>query len=131
MTTAQPRKTYEELKTMADDFLKERRLGVFATGRRDGSPQLSILSYAFDGSEVVIHTGSATAKVKNVRRRPRVSLAVTDGPRCVVVYGEARTLTGAQAEAYAGGPVHSGRQGGEPTLIVFAPETYRWARLEG
>ena len=116
---------------MADEFLKERRLGIFATGRRDGSPQLTILAYRFDGKEVVINTGSETAKVKNVRKRPRVSLAVSDGPRCVVVYGEARLLQGAAAEALAGGPVSSGRQGGAPTLIVFAPETYRWARLEG
>lgn len=111
--------------------MKERRLGIFATGRRDGSPQLTILSYSFNGKDVVISTGSDTAKVKNLRKRPRVSLAVTDGPRCVVVYGQARLLKGAEAEAYAGGPVSSGRQGGEPTLIVFAPETYRWARLEG
>ena len=129
--TTQPRKTYEEMRALADEFLKERRLGIFATGRRDGSPQLTILAYRFDGKEVVINTGSETAKVKNVRKRPRVSLAVSDGPRCVVVYGEARLLQGAAAEALAGGPVSSGRQGGAPTLIVFAPETYRWARLEG
>jgi PPOX class probable F420-dependent enzyme len=129
--TTEPRKTYQELKALADEFLKERRLGIFATGRRDGSPQLSILAYQFDGNEFLINTGSETAKVKNIRKRPRVSLAVTDGPRCVVVYGGARLLTGAEAEARLGGPVHSGRQRGEPTLIVFAPETYRWARLEG
>jgi len=129
--TTQPRKTYEEMRALADEFLKERRLGIFATGRRDGSPQLTILAYRFDGKEVVINTGSETAKVKNIRKRPRVSLAVSDGPRCVVVYGEARLLQGAAAEVLAGGPVSSGRQGGAPTLIVFAPETYRWARLEG
>ncbi len=83
------------------------------------------------GEEIVISTGSVTAKVKNLRRRPAVSLAVTDGPRCVVVAGAARLLQGAEAEAFLGGPVSSGRQGGEPTLIVFSPETYRWARLEG
>ena len=129
--TAQPRKTYQEMRTLVDEFLKERRLGIFATGRRDGSPQLTIVAYRFDGKEIVINTGAETAKVKNVRKRPRVSLAVSDGPRCVVVYGEARLLQGAAAEALAGGPVSSGRQGGAPTLIVFAPETYRWARLEG
>jgi hypothetical protein len=48
-----------------------------------------------------------------------------------VVYGEARLLQGAEAEAKEGGPVDSRRQGGTPTLIVFSPETYRWARLDG
>jgi PPOX class probable F420-dependent enzyme len=129
--TTQPRKTYQELRALAEEFLKERRLGVLATGRRDGSPQLTIVAYRFDGKEVVINTGSETAKVKNIRKRPKISLAVTDGPRCVVVYGEARLLSGAGAEAYLGSPVSSGRQPGTPTLVVFGPETYRWARLEG
>jgi len=130
MTTA-PRKSYAELLAIAQDFLKERHLGVLATGRRNGTPQQTILSYNFDGKDVVISTGDATAKVKNIRKRPGVSLAVTDGPRCVVVYGDARLLQGAEAEAYLGRPPGSGRQGGTPTLIVFSPHTYRWARLEG
>jgi PPOX class probable F420-dependent enzyme len=116
---------------MADQFLQNHRLGVFATGRRDGAPQQTIVAYRFDGHEVVISTGSDTAKVKNARKRPGVSLAVTDGPTCVVVYGTARLLQGAEAEAYLGEPPGSGRQTGTPTLIVFVPETYRWARLEG
>jgi general stress protein 26 len=129
--TTQPRRTRAELQAMAGEFLKNHRLGVFATGKRDGSPQQSILAYRFDGADVVISTGSDTAKVKNARKRPRVSLAVTDGPTCVVVYGNARLLQGAEAEAYLGEAPGSGRQTGTPTLIVFAPDTYRWARLEG
>ena len=39
-----------------------------------------------------------------------VSLAVVEGPTCVVVYGEARLLEGAEAEAKFGGPVHSAQQ---------------------
>ena len=30
-------------------YLKEHRLCVFATGRRDGSPQQSLIGYQFDG----------------------------------------------------------------------------------
>lgn len=129
--TTPPRRTFAELKAKADEFLKAHTLGVLATGKRDGSPQQSILRYRFDGTEVVINTGDAAAKVKNIRKNPRVSLAVTDGPTCVVLYGEARLLQGAEAEAHEGGPVESGRQGGTPTLIVFRPDTYRWARLDG
>ena len=127
----QPRKTYEELKVLADRFLTDHRLGIFATGRRDGTPQQSILSYTFDGNEIVISTGSETAKVKNISKRAGVSLAVSDGPTCVVVYGQARMLQGAEADAYLGEPAGSGRQPGTPTVIVLTPETYRWARLEG
>ena len=129
--TTQPRKTYAELKAMAEQFLKGHRLGILATGRRDGTPQQSILSYAYDGKDVVISTGGDTAKAKNIRKQAGVSLAVSDGPTCVVVYGKARLLQDAEAEAYLGRPAGSGRQPGTPTLIVFEPETYRWARLEG
>jgi general stress protein 26 len=128
MTT--PRPSFAEQKAKADEFLKNHRSGIFATGKRDGSPQQSILGYRFDGTEVVINTGDETAKVKNIRKNPRVSLAVAEGPTCVVVYGEARLLQGAEAEK-VGGPVHSAQQRGTPTLIVFSPETYRWARLDG
>ncbi len=129
--TTPPRSRYPELKAKADEFVRAHSLGVFATGKRDGSPQQSILGYRFDGTEVVINTGDSAAKVKNIRKNPRVSLAVVDGPTCVVLYGEARLLQGAEAEARVGGPVESGRQPGTPTLIVFRPDTYRWARLEG
>ncbi|MBM3141232.1 MAG: hypothetical protein FJZ92_13770 [Chloroflexi bacterium] len=129
--TTQPRRGYAELRALAEQFLRNHRLGVVATGKRDGSAQQSIVGYRFHGADIVINTGSDTAKVKNLRKRPGVSLAVTEGPTCVVVYGQARLLDRAEAEAYLGETVGSGRQGGTPTLIVFSPDTYRWARLEG
>lgn len=131
MTNA-PRKSYAELKAMAEQFMKDHRLGVLATTRRSGMPQQSIVGYQFDGKDVVVSTGDNTAKVKNIRRQPLVSIAVTDGPTCVVVSGEARLLQGAEAKAYLGGEEPgSGRQTGTPTLIVFGAASYRWARLEG
>lgn len=124
MTTqppTQPRKTYEERKAQAEQFLKEHQSGIFATGRRNGSPQQSILRYSYSGGDIVIATGDETAKVKNVRKNSGVSLAVAQGPTCVVVYGTARLLQGADAEAYLGEPPGNGSQPGTPTLIVFAP----------
>jgi len=126
-----PRLSYPELKAMAIEFLKNHRAGIFATGKRDGSPQQSYLGYTFNGTDVIIETGDSSAKVKNARKRPLVSLAVNEGPTCVVVYGSARLMQGAEAEAYLGKPPGNGSQPGEPTLIVFAPETWRWARLQG
>ena len=125
------RRPYAELKAMAEEFLRTHRSGIFATGKRDGTPQLSYLGYTFNGTDVVIATGDTTAKVKTVRKRPGVSLAVNEGPTCVVAYGNARLLQGAEAEAYLGEPPCNGSQPGEPTLIVFTPETWRWARLLG
>jgi PPOX class probable F420-dependent enzyme len=75
------------------DFLKSHRLGVLATGRRDGSPQQALIAYHFDGTDFAISTRSPSAKAKNIRRRQRVSLAVSDGPRVVVVYGRARLVS--------------------------------------
>ena len=125
------RKTRDELKAMANEFLSNHRLGIVGTGKRDGSPQLSLVSYTFNDGHVVVATGGDTAKYKNIRRNPKVSLAVYDGPTCVVVYGEARLLQGAEAEVFLGHPIPPLRAPGTPTLIVFPATTYRWARLEG
>ncbi|MFN8638100.1 MAG: pyridoxamine 5'-phosphate oxidase family protein [Dehalococcoidia bacterium] len=130
--TTPPRKTYEERKAQAEAFLRSHSLGILATGRRDGSPQQSVLRYTYnDAGDVVIATADSAAKVKNARKNPGVSLAVNDGPTCVVVYGQARLLQGAEAEAYLGEAPGNGSQPGEPTLIVVTPSTFRWARLDG
>ena len=75
------------------DFLKEHRLGVLATGRRDGSPQQALIAYDFDGNDAVITTRAPSAKAHNLSRQPRASLCVTDGPRFVVIYGHADVIT--------------------------------------
>jgi PPOX class probable F420-dependent enzyme len=74
------------------DFLKEHRLGVLATGRRDGSPQQALVAYDYDGSDIVISTRRGSAKARNLRRQSRVSLNVSDGPKSVTVHGEARLI---------------------------------------
>lgn len=129
--TERPRRTMAELTAMADEFLKDHQLGVLATGRRDGSPQQTILSYRFNGREFFMTTGADTAKVKNIRKRPGVSFAVSEGPTCVVVYGTARLLQGAEAEARMSDAPPVGLPRGTVTLITFTPEMYRWARIEG
>jgi len=74
------------------EYLKTHRLGVLATGRRDGSPQQALIAYQFDGGDFAISTRAPSAKAKNVRKQPRVSLSVSDGPRVVVVYGRASVV---------------------------------------
>jgi PPOX class probable F420-dependent enzyme len=68
---------------MLDDgqrrLLRDTRHGVLTTLKRDGTPQLSIIGYAFDPeSELVrISVTDDRAKTRNLRRDPRASLLVT------------------------------------------------------
>jgi PPOX class probable F420-dependent enzyme len=61
------------------DLVAERRIGVLVTLKRDGRPQLSNVTYAFDPAtgQVRVSVTDDRAKVANLRRDPRVSLHVT------------------------------------------------------
>ena len=71
-------------------------LGVLATIKRDGRPQLSNVSYWFDKQNLAIQASitAERAKTRNLRRDPRASIHVTsdDGWAYAVAEGEA-TLT--------------------------------------
>jgi len=68
-------------------------LGVLATIKRDGRPQLSNVSYYFDPRNVAIEVSvtEPRAKTRNLRRDPRASIHVTadDGWAYAVVEGDA------------------------------------------
>ncbi len=81
------------------EYLKTHQLAVLGTGRRDGSPQLSTVTYLFDGEHILISTTKDLAKYFNVRRQPRVSLLVAEGRQQVVVYGTAETVEGKVRDA--------------------------------
>jgi PPOX class probable F420-dependent enzyme len=76
------------------EYLAERSLAVLATGRRDGSPQQSLVSYFFDGEALLASMTKDRAKYRNAVRQPRVSVLVADERRQVVVYGVAQVLEG-------------------------------------
>ena len=78
------------------DFVRPRHRAVLLTHRRDGSPQLSLVTCGVDGSgRVLISTYPQRAKVANIRRRGQVSLVVQsdewDGPY-VQLDGDAQVL---------------------------------------
>ncbi|WP_433337238.1 PPOX class F420-dependent oxidoreductase [Spirillospora sp. CA-294931] len=83
---------------MADEtalakLLGERDLGVLATLKRDGRPQMSNVNYHYDAARRLIRisiTGDR-AKARNLARDPRASLHVTtpDGSAYVVAEGTA------------------------------------------
>jgi PPOX class probable F420-dependent enzyme len=74
-------------------FAESHVWGVLATGRRDGSPQQSMIGYLVDDQgRLVISAKSYTAKWKNAVRQPKVSVTVPDGRVHLVVYGEAESI---------------------------------------
>lgn len=61
-----------------DDVLADNHLGVLATIKRDGRPQLSDVTYVFDRDARTIRVSitDSRAKTKNLRRDPRASFHV-------------------------------------------------------
>jgi PPOX class probable F420-dependent enzyme len=56
-------------------FIRENHSAIFATRRRDGTPQMSPVAAAVnDAGDVVVSTRETAMKTKNVRRDPNVSL---------------------------------------------------------
>ncbi|MFF2744264.1 PPOX class F420-dependent oxidoreductase [Kitasatospora sp. NPDC058048] len=78
-------------------LLAQSRLGVLATIKADGRPQLSPVMpfYDRDANAILISTRDGLAKTANLRRDPRASLEVTgpDGRSWVTAEGVA-ALTG-------------------------------------
>jgi PPOX class probable F420-dependent enzyme len=79
------------------ELLATARIGVLATIKRDGRPQLSPVQPYYDRAAGVVYVSmtEGRAKTVNLRRDPRVSLEVTrpDGWAWAVAEGVA-TLTG-------------------------------------
>ena len=80
-----------------DQYLRDHTTGILGTGRRDGSPQLSMIFYDYDGSDVVISVTSDRAKWKNAMRQPNVSMLVPDGRRQLIVYGTVEGVSDTEA----------------------------------
>lgn len=78
-----------EMTPEQERFLREHDLCVLATGRRDGSPQVSTVYYHFDGTDLVISATTDRWKYINAMRQPRVAVLVNDGRRQLIVYGRA------------------------------------------
>ncbi|MGA7050132.1 MAG: PPOX class F420-dependent oxidoreductase [Mycobacterium sp.] len=76
-------------------------LGVLATIKRDGRPQLSNVSYHFDPRQVVVRISitEPRAKTRNLRRDPRASILVDadDGWSYAVAEGTAELTPPATA----------------------------------
>jgi PPOX class probable F420-dependent enzyme len=84
--------TFDPLSVLADA-----RIGILATIKSDGRPQLSPITPTYDADARVIRVSitEGRAKTKNLRRDPRATLEVTsaDGWSWATIEGTA-TLTG-------------------------------------
>ena len=94
-------------------------MGVLATIKRDGRPQLSNVQYHFDPRNVVVQVSitEPRAKTRNLRRDPRASLLVERRRRVVVCRrgGQRRT------DPAGGGARRRHRRGAD----CFVPQ-HRW-----
>jgi PPOX class probable F420-dependent enzyme len=62
------------------DFLRPRHNGILVTAKSSGGPQLSPVSCGVDpAGRIVVSTYPQRAKVRNLRRDPRVSMCVLSG----------------------------------------------------
>jgi PPOX class probable F420-dependent enzyme len=92
-----------DLTEAQEEYLGGHQWAVLATGRKDGSPQTSMVAYVWDGEHLLVTFRHGSAKRHNISRQPRVSLLVPDGRRALTVYGDAELLEeGAErVDAYA------------------------------
>ena len=60
------------------DFFEKRAFAQVATLMPDGSPQVSTVWVDYDGKYVLINTTRGRQKDRNVRRDPRVAIAIQD-----------------------------------------------------
>ena len=60
------------------DLFQKKAFANLATVMEDGSPQVTPVWCDYDGSNVLINTARGRIKDKNMRRNPRVSLAIMD-----------------------------------------------------
>lgn len=73
-------------------MIREEKLAVMATLRRDGSPQLTPVNYVYQDGRFLISTTRDRAKYHNVRRNRQVSLCILgpQGRPYVTVFGRAQ-----------------------------------------
>ncbi|MFK4086353.1 PPOX class F420-dependent oxidoreductase [Kribbella sp. NPDC020789] len=66
-------------------------LGVLVTLKRDGRPQLSNITYVYDGEQIRISLTDDRAKTRNLRRDPRASVYINEngGRGYLVLEGKA------------------------------------------
>jgi PPOX class probable F420-dependent enzyme len=77
------------------EFTQHSYLAILATVYPSGGPQAFPVWYEYDGESFLISTDSGAAKLRNIRRNPKVALCITDTTRQVkslTVIGHAQVV---------------------------------------
>jgi PPOX class probable F420-dependent enzyme len=116
------------------DLLQKKAFASLATLMPDGSPQVTPVWFDFDGSHIRVNSAKGRVKDRNVRRNPRVALAILDPDnpyRHLAVRGRVVDVTEQGADAhidalakkYLGKDRYPGRAPGEVRVIYrITPE---------
>lgn len=116
-------------------FLREHRIAVVGAIRRDGRPHLTLVNYAVeDDGTVIFSSAGDRAKIKLLRRDPRVALCVlSEEPhlRYLTVYGRVVAFVEDEQEVLqAMHRIHERTQGG-PLPPEHLPALRERIRREG
>lgn len=79
----------------ARDFIAKNHRAVMATVRSDGMAQLSNVAQAYLDDHIEVSTREPSAKVRNLRRDPRVTMSILGDEswyQYVVVYGHVEII---------------------------------------
>ena len=110
------------------DLFKKKAFASLATIMPDGQPQVTPVWADFDGKHIIVNSAKGRVKDRNMRRDPRVSLALIDPDnpyRYLQLQGRVVEITenGADqhidkmAKKYMGVDKYPGRQPGEVRVI--------------
>ena len=110
------------------DLFKKKAFGSLSTLMPDGSPQVTPVWVDFDGQHVIFNSAKGRQKDRNVRRDPRVAMAIIDPDnpyRYMEIRGKVAEITeqGADehidkmAKKYLGVDKYPYRQPGEVRVI--------------
>jgi len=88
--------------TDVQKFLADNHRGVLVTRKRDGWPQITLVTPVIDAQgRVIITSRGTTYKLKNIRRDPRVSMLVMgeefSGSKYVQLHGTAEIISQPEA----------------------------------
>jgi PPOX class probable F420-dependent enzyme len=70
-------------------YIDVHNLCILATGKKDGSPQISSVYYDWDGEHLYISVTSDRAKWRNAMRNPNIAVLIPDGRKQLILYGTA------------------------------------------
>jgi PPOX class probable F420-dependent enzyme len=110
------------------DLFTKRAFATLGTLMPDGSPQVTPVWCDFDGEHVIVNSAKGRQKDKNIRRDPRVALAVIDPDnpyRYLEIRGRVAEITEQGADAhidkmakkYLGADKYPYRQPGEQRVM--------------